>query len=728
MKLRKKLILMFTIVSVMPFVCGMLFILTRTGRAMRSDAANFMTEYTNEISGEIGAFFGDKIGYISALSHLPDITGFEWAKAGPALNRLAKEDGDIAAFMLVRADGSYYRSDNPGNPAWGGRVTPDNSDPDSSPTLLTERDYFKELVSGPTARNKQVWLSEPVFSKATQKKQIIIGTNLFTNQSTPVGLLAILQEAGPLSEHLTSQASRLGDYFGTESALFLVSDQGSVISMIAQTDAAAGYAEQVLTTNELWTLDDVPAEIAETVRSLKASNQETARFFWKEKRGFYHASIKRVPRTNYSVIFTVPDRTLYASVYSIYASMITISVLTFLVVLVISTLLGGRIAKPLAHTAKTLEDIAEGSGDLTYRIALSGKDETTDVGHFFNKFIETLHGMISQVKNQAQTMETISEELETSAEIIKSDIEGISGNVADLNFETEEQSASVTETSSTIHQIAKNIESLTRQIESQSSGVTESSAAIQQMVSNINSISGNLDRAGGSFEDLLAASGDGRDSMQNVIELVKDVSEQSQNLLETNEVINSIASQTNLLAMNAAIEAAHAGEAGKGFSVVSDEIRKLAESSSEQSKVIEGELKKVVSRIETIVEASAKADDAFGTVADSIREANGLVQEIRMSMKEQSEGSQQVLEALQEIQEITMQIRDGSLEMNQGATMILKEMSRLEDISHKVQKSTQAIARSSDTIGATIEEIMNVTGKNAAVVRTLNEITGRFKL
>jgi len=87
-----------------------------------------------------------------------------------------------------------------------------------------------------------------------------------------------------------------------------------------------------------------------------------------------------------------------------------------------------------------------------------------------------------------------------------------------------------------------------------------------------------------------------------------------------------------------------------------------------------------------------------------------------MSMKEQSEGSQQVLEALQEIQEITMQIRDGSLEMNQGATMILKEMSRLEDISHKVQKSTQAIARSSDTIGATIEEIMNEADIDGALV------------
>ena len=325
-------------------------------------------------------------------------------------------------------------------------------------------------------------------------------------------------------------------------------------------------------------------------------------------------------------------------------------------------------------------------------------------------------------------MEEISVKLEERATIVKNDIEGISVNVSDLNFQTEEQSSSVTETSATIHQIAKNIESLSQQIEGQSASVTESSAAIQQMVSNINSISMNLDRAGGGFEALLSASSNGRDSMQNVIELVKDVSSQSEHLLETNEIINSIASQTNLLAMNAAIEAAHAGEAGKGFSVVSDEIRKLAESASEQSKAIEGDLKKVVSTIATIVDASAKADDAFGLVAVNIKEANGLIQEIRMAMKEQTEGSQQVLEALDDIQNITVQIRDGSLEMNQGASMILKEMARLEGISLKVQKSTQDIARSSETIGQTIEEIMNVTEKNSEVVRTLNEITGKFKL
>ena len=728
MRLKKRLGVVFVGIALLPFIAVTLFITFQTSQAIKNDSAGFLAEYTGNIAGTISAFFSDKTGYIDAFSDLRAIRTFDWKAISPELDAVATRNGTFEAFILARKDGTYYRSDMEGNPSFGGRITDDNDSPTGKPILLTERDYFIKLITDNTENKKQIFLSDPNLSRVTGKKQIVIATNVIDGSET-VGVLAITVTGSSLEKKLNSITVQDDSAFGKDATIVITTDSGALVSLRTFDKTANAYTEQVLNVAEEFKLDRLSPDFARSISAaIEKGNFGFTAFMDATTRKMMHMAGSHIAGTNYSVFVAVPDRTLFRAIYDIIWSLVIISILTTIVVLLLALFLGGNIANPLINTAKTLKDIAEGSGDLTYRLKLTGKDEITDVGNYFNKFIETLHEMISQVKNESFTMEEISSQLQGQTGGIKNGIDDITTNVSDLNFQTEEQSASVTETSSTIHQIAKNIESLSHQIEGQSASVTESSAAIQQMVSNINSISTNLDRAGGGFETLLGASNNGRDSMQNVIELVKDVSSQSEHLLETNEIINSIASQTNLLAMNAAIEAAHAGEAGKGFSVVSDEIRKLAESSSEQSKVIEAELKKVVTTISTIVDASAKADEAFGTVATQIKEANGLIQEIRMAMKEQTEGSQQVLEALDDIQNITIQIRDGSLEMNQGAAMILKEMTRLESISLKVQKSTQDIARSSETIGQNIEEIVQVTGKNAEVVSALNAITNRFKL
>ncbi len=730
MKFKSKLGIIFTLIALLPFVLGMGFILAKTRITIEKNAEGFLSEYTGNVASKINDFFSDKIGYVEAFSTLEDVRDFNWTDIAPAMNRLAKRNGTFEAFILARTDGLYTRSDIAGNRAQGGLITADNANPSAKPLSIESRPYFKRLVTDNTANEKLLVVSDPNISKSTGEKQIVIATNVIDNRTDKtIGVLAITVTGTTLEKYLEKTTDDILASFGTDAWITIVSDTDAVISIKKYDTATKAYAEQTLSQAKEFGFEVLPPDLVEAIKKNRMEPDKIQSFHDSKDEGeTYYLAGHRVNGTPFTVYITIPGKVMSAAMNEIAVSILVISLLTLLVVLLISVILGKRIATPLMNTAKTLKDISEGTGDLTYRLTLVGKDETTEVGHYFNKFIETLHGMISQIKTDSDNMEGLSRDMQGKTALIQGDIEAITTNVGDLNFQTEEQSASVTETSSTIHQIAKNIESLSQQIEGQSASVTESSAAIQQMVSNINSISTNLDRAGSGFEYLLTASNDGRDSMQNVIELVKDVSNQSEHLLETNEIIDSIASQTNLLAMNAAIEAAHAGEAGKGFSVVSDEIRKLAESSSEQSKVIEGELKKVVGTIATIVDASAKADLAFGAVATQIKEANGLIQEIRMAMREQNEGSQQVLEALDEIQNITVQIRDGSLEMNQGAAMILKEMARLENISLKVQKSTQDIARSSEAIGQSIEEIVGVTTKNTRVVGSLNEIAGRFKL
>lgn len=310
--------------------------------------------------------------------------------------------------------------------------------------------------------------------------------------------------------------------------------------------------------------------------------------------------------------------------------------------------------------------------------------------------------IISQITDSTKKSVSQSDELVENMTTTKDNVNSISTAIVNIQSEMNDQSVSVQETNATMVSILENIKQLNKAIENQAVQVTQSSAAVEQMVGNIASVTNILAKNETLVGVLSNASISGQKQLEKTVVNADAILQESDGILAATNLIQGVASQTNLLAMNAAIEAAHAGDAGKGFAVVADEIRKLAEQSSSQSKVIDDRLKSLANRIVIITNDIKELQSSFSemfTLTQNVKEQETV---IANAMEEQNSGNKQVLEAMKAINDSTDIVKDGSIEMMAGGEQIVKEMEHLSLITESMSKSMKEISSYSNEIDSAV--------------------------
>ncbi|WP_257225279.1 methyl-accepting chemotaxis protein [Treponema parvum] len=298
----------------------------------------------------------------------------------------------------------------------------------------------------------------------------------------------------------------------------------------------------------------------------------------------------------------------------------TTGILIFILLLFVLTITGFTkrfIIKPVKKIMTSLKDIA--NGDLTVDLPVNGNDELAALAGYFDQTIKSISATIKSVEENANKMGIIGENLSANMTEAASGINQINGNIDSIKGQVLSQNENVNETAAAVEQVTKKLSQQDLRIEIQVGSISRSSSAIEQMVANIASVAKMLEKNNSIIKTVYGQTQKGKVGVREMNEVVNQIAEKSESLLEASQVIQNIANQTNLLAMNAAIEAAHAGETGKGFAVVADEIRKLAEESNVQGKQIGEVIGESIKTIKDLTVAGKSAEDSFVEVYDSIK-------------------------------------------------------------------------------------------------------------
>jgi methyl-accepting chemotaxis protein len=677
----------FSILSILCIVSIILasFYLTQNTKYFIKELAFSSSRILNERAASMFA----RLEVFSTLPQLQDDESTNKEKIGLLKNeiQMLKQRGWID-FGIAGLDGILYKTD------------------DTTENIL-QTDWFIKAKSG------KYIVTEPAMSSTIKKYTSKVVVPFKDMQGKISGVIS----ATILGDSLSNLISDI--VVGKTGTAYLLSQDGTILGNRQPEILYKSVFTELLSSGDSKASSFLRTSLSSNKPQVSVSNID----------GIKHISATaKMQYTGWILLITAPASEFTAhDINSLIQTFIIIVSSMLLLAIAIGFFFAHRIVRPIDKVSSSLRNIAQGEGDLTIKLPPTDEYETTMLSYYFNETILKLRNSIHKIGLDSNEMGMIGSDLESNMLSVSDFISKITGSIEDLKKDFLVQEKSISETNAAIIQIIENLRFSNESVEKQVVATEEAFSSFDNMKSSIELVDGNVKETQDAIENLSMATNDGRQTLIKANDISQGIKEASGSLLEASTIVQNIASQTNLLAMNAAIEAAHAGEAGKGFAVVALEIRHLAEESNLQGKKITTTLKNLTDEIEVLANAASSTVEKFNFISTYSNKVNGLVQGVVDAMSEQEKNANLIWKLIKDMNEITNTVKTNSNEMLIGGEKIINETSRLQELTLELKKSMKEVDSQVELINDATQDSLSIATKNKESIDRLVLEVSNFK-